>query len=104
MDKLQKQQSQSLSTPLCGKELEIVAPLFYINILTPYRVDDTILELWSININRLLPDVDPQEISDLMDAFMKNEVEWDRNLGIQNIFLGLQEKFPAKYRETKMVY
>lgn len=104
MDKLQTQQSQSLSTHLHGKELEIVKPLFYINLLTPFRVDDFIIEQWSITISRLLPNVEASEIEELMDAFMKGDVDYDKNLGIQNIFRGLVEKFPSKYYEPKMVY
>ena len=103
MNKIQKTNSLP-STHLESKEQEIAMKLYYVNILTPFRVDDSILELWSITVNRLLPDLETEELQSLMDAFMKNEVEFDRNLGIQNIFIGLAQKFPAKYEERKMVY
>lgn len=104
MDKLQINQSQSLNTPLQGKEIEIVKSIFYVNLLTPFRVDDFILEQWSIALNRMLPQVTPEELKELMDDFMTGTIEYDHKLGIQNIFQGLIEKFPAKYYTPKMVY
>jgi len=104
MEKNLIQPSQYQNTPLVGKELEIVKPLFYVNLLTPFRVDDFILEQWSISINRLLPEVEPEELVELMDSFMRGETEYDNKLGIQNIFIGLIDKFPAKYYKPKMVY
>lgn len=104
MDKLQKVQNQSVSTPLVGKELDIVIPLVKINILSPFRIQDEILEMWSMEINRMLPQLEVNELEELMDAFMIGELEYDHKLGVQNVFRGLVEKFPSKYYTPKMVY
>lgn len=104
MDKLVKHQDQSLNTPLTGKELQIVLPLVKINILTPFRIDDSIIEMWSMELNRLLPQMEIEELESLMDDFLKGDIEYDNKIGIQNIFKGLIEKYPAKYYTPKMVY
>jgi len=103
MDKLQKTSSH-LSTPLQSKEIEIAKSLFFVNILTPFRVDDSVLELWSQTINRLLPQLEIRELQALMDCFMKHEIEYETRLGVQNIFIGLAYKYSSKYKENKMVY
>lgn len=104
MDKSLKTQNQSLSTHLQDHEIEIAKSLFYVNLLTPFRVEDFIIEQWSITVSRMLPDVTSDEIQQLMDDFMTGEIEYDHKLGIQNIFKGITEKFPSKYYKPKMVY
>jgi len=99
------QNDQNLNTPLRGKELEIVVPLFYANLLSPFRVEDPILEQWSMTINRLIPELEISELEQLMDSFMRGHTEYDNKKGIQNIFTGLEELFPEKYEKPRgMVY
>lgn len=99
-----KTQNQQVSTPLKGKECDIAVAIYYINILTPFKVDDKTLEDWSICINRLLPDVEISELEELMNGFMMAKFEYDHKLGIQNIFKGLAQLDPDKYEQDKMVY
>lgn len=100
---LQKQ-NQSVSTNLQSKEIQMARSLFYVNLLSPFRVDDAIIEMWSVSLSRIDDRITPEEVQELMDAFMTGEIEYDNKIGIQNIFKGLEIKFASKYYKPKMVY
>lgn len=61
------------------------------NMLIPFPIHDKMMELWAIEIYRQRPDVNLQDLSDIMDMFMQEKFVWDTKKGIQNIFRALKE-------------
>ena len=55
------------------------------------KLDKPGLIHWANEIDRLAPDLDPAKLSLLIDLFKSDVIRWDKSLGIQNIFRGLEE-------------
>lgn len=80
----------SLSTHLNPKEVEIAKLIFHVNLLTSFPLADSQIEMWAQSINRLLPDLSLEKLQQVIDKMKMGEIEYDKNLGVQNIFLGIK--------------
>lgn len=56
----------------------------------PYPLGEGDLTDWAADVLRLCPDVEPGRIDFLLDLYKTEQLMWDRNKGIQNIFTGLR--------------
>lgn len=45
---------------------------------------------WADSLQRLLPDIDLEAMEFMIDNMKKGEIAYDKNAGIQNIFMGLK--------------
>lgn len=68
----------------------MVKVVMNVNDCLPFKMDAPELVHWAQEIDRLIPDVDPEAIRFLIDCFKTEDLIWDRNKGIQNMFLGLK--------------
>lgn len=75
---------------LSEKEVQIAGEIYGINQLVPYPLNSLQIADWAISINKLLPDLKISDLERLIDDFKKDELEWNYNKGIQNIFNGLK--------------
>jgi len=57
-----------------------------VNMLTPFKISADELCEWASEIERLSPETTPEKLSVLIDSFIKTELEFNKNEGIQNIF------------------
>ena len=66
------------------------------NNLLEFPIDIVIIMDWSVEINRLKPNLDTSDIDKLIDKFMMGDIEYNKHIGIANIFMGLRvvEKQP----------
>ena len=87
-----------LST-LSEKCKKISKVIVEVNKLTSFPLDAEELLRWSIDIERIYPDINLDALLFLMDCFKTDSIEWDKSKGIQNIFNGLN-----RIRLTNGVY
>ena len=60
-----------------------------VNMLTPFKISADELCEWASEIERLSPETTPEKLSVLIDSFIKTELDFNKNEGIQNIFRNL---------------
>ena len=66
----------------------IMKNVLHVNQLLAYTLTAENIAEWSISIWKIMPDVDPELIAFVLDAYKTDKLEWDKNKGIQNIFNG----------------
>jgi hypothetical protein len=81
--------NNSLSTLLNTKEIEIAKIVWHVNQLVAYPLNDNQIEAWSKSINELLPDLELEELSVLINNFKIGRYDWNYHYGIQNILKNL---------------
>ncbi len=70
------------------KDLALV--VLQVNKLLPFELSGPQVVDWTDDIIRLAPDVEADRLKFLFDLFKTEQLLWDRNKGIQNIFTGLK--------------
>lgn len=86
---LQKHQQQEKSLTISDKQKSILKVIADVNMLQGFPIQFDELKVWSADIERL-SGAGNDELRFLFDCFKTNELVWDRNMGIQNIFNGLK--------------
>lgn len=62
-----------------------------VNKLSPFPIGPQDLIGWAQDVERLVGGVDiPIRLQIVFDAFKTGDLEWDKSMGIQNIFRGLK--------------
>ena len=61
-----------------------------INKLVAFELDLKQLIDWSLDIKRLMPDVEPEHVQFILDCYKLEKLVWDERKGIQNIFSALK--------------
>lgn len=71
-----------------------------VNNLIPFKLTLDEVTDWSRQIDRIAPGIDLKALRFIMDAFATEALPYDRNKGIQNIFIALKrvDKSPEGYR------
>ena len=80
---------------------QIAKELFHINYLVAFPISDPMLEGWARSIDELDPQATPEEIKELIGNMKKGLEEFDKNKGIQNIFIGLRRLRMKKMNEIR---
>ncbi len=83
---------------LSEKEMKIGKEVYGINLLTPFPLSVNQIADWSKCINELKPDLQVEELKQAMDKLKLGTVEFNHQIGIQNIFNALRSL------ERPMVY
>ena len=91
-------------TVLSEKEIEIAKVIFHVNQLSNYPLGVPQIEDWSKSIEDIVPNLEIDDLKYLIKCFKIGEEHYDYKLGIQNIFIGLRNRFGGKYFKTKPVY
>lgn len=91
---LEKQKNQ---LSLSDREFSLCKEIYHINQLAPFPLDDNKIQEWARSIEDILPELNLDHLKDLISDFKRGKIEYDKNLGIQNIFTGLVSKFGMIY-------
>lgn len=98
MENQEIQKSQQ-NLPLLNDRLTKIGKLVYqMNLLAPYPLSDQSIIEWSKCIDELMPDLKLETLKEAIDNMKLGKLEYDKNLGIQNIFLAIRSL------ERPMVY
>lgn len=100
---LQKQ-NNGQSLQISQEVQEVGKAIYHVNQLTPFNIDDEMILSWSKSIFELIPNIEINDLKDLISDFKTDEIHYDNKLGIQNIFIGLKIKYATKYFKPKMRY
>lgn len=73
------------------KEVALCAAILEINKLRDFKMDDAEIMEWKDTILKLEPDVTPEILVFVVEQMMLGKIEYRKDLGIRNIFLGLKE-------------
>lgn len=84
------QHSGTLQVSLENKKQEICKILFHINQVIAYPKSDQELEDWAASLLTFNPELDPRKLAFLIDRFKLGEIEWQKDVGIQNITMNLR--------------
>lgn len=86
MTELVKQNNQ---LAIGERQKDILKVIADVNMLQGFPIHFEELKVWGADIERL-SGAGNDELRFLFDCFKTNELVWDRNMGIQNIFNGLK--------------
>jgi hypothetical protein len=91
---------------LGSEEKRICAILNTYNQLRPYKLDAVEVLEWKDSIIKLVKDLDIDALEFLVDKMIAGEMDYDRDKGIQNIFLGLKkvEKTETGYKILRSIW
>ena len=115
LQKSEQNQRQTLSTgnqaptilsTLSKREIAIAKVLVDVNNLIAFKMEAEEIGRWTKHLNRLVEKEEMKKLPFLMDCFMRGEIAYDRNEGIQNIFRGLKliAMEEGKFRVLKPIY
>jgi hypothetical protein len=92
MDLIKRTQATDTLTVPIGHERvrEVAVILAHIRQLTPFTVADTELENWARSILALSPNFDLNKLAFIINQFKLGNIEWQRDVGIQNIIMNLR--------------
>lgn len=82
---------------LNDRQFAICKELYHVNQLTPFPVSDDRIVEWAKSIEEILPQLDINHLRELFVDFKLGKISYDKNDGIQNIFMGLVAKFGMIY-------
>lgn len=88
MGNLQKISPQGSALTISDRQRDILRIIADVNMLQGYPIPFEELRVWGSDIERLSK-ATSEELRFLFDCFKTNKIVWDRTIGIQNIFLGL---------------
>lgn len=74
---------------LSKKELSICNSINEFNQLRSFKLNLSDVLQWKDTIIRLKPEIEPEAISFVVDKLILGELDYDKDLGIQNIINGL---------------
>lgn len=97
---IELRKEQSLLEKLPEKEFKICAALHRMNQLRSYKLGVIEILEWKDSILKLLPEVNISAIDFVIDKLITGELDYDANIGIKNITIGLNkiEKNEGSYR------
>lgn len=72
------------------KEMSIGKILLGVNELSAFPLNTEQISDWAKSINELSPELELGKLKLVIDKMKMGEIEYDKGLGIQNIFLGLK--------------
>lgn len=98
MEKPVKTNTQALNLEIRNIGIE----LFQYNQLTPYTISDAQITDWSKSLLELIPELTANILKKLIDGMKTTKYPFDKNIGIQNIFIAYNH-YLGKYR-TKLDY
>lgn len=76
---------------LSNQTKALVKSVAEVNELVAFKMENETVLHWALEVERLAPGTKPEKLSFLIDCFKTEQLYWDRNLGIQNIFGGLKQ-------------
>lgn len=82
------------------RDFEIARTVYEFNKLRSFKLSTVEILEWKDSILKLMPDIDANKLMFVIEKMMDGTLEYDHNLGIQNIFRGLKkvELFEGTYR------
>src|SRR5689334_2389357 len=83
-----KKQESSLT--ISEAHAKIIVAIGEVNKLGAFPLGKDELTDWASDVMRLSPEVESQRLDFLFDLYKTEQLVWDRNKGIQNIFSGLR--------------
>ena len=72
------------------KQKEFCKILFKLNLCVAYPINDKIIELWSENLIRLMPETTVEELNSLIDRYLLGEMVYAPEKGLGNITANLK--------------
>jgi hypothetical protein len=87
---------------LNSEQNNLAIELFHYNQLTPFTLTDIQIIDWVRSISELRKEITPEILKELIDGMKTTRFPFDKNLGIQNIFIA-HDHLLGKYR-TKLQY
>lgn len=92
MDIIKKQaQAGTLTVPIGHERVhELAKILFHVNQLVPFPKSDAELEDWARSLLSFSPNFDSRKLVFLINEFKLGRIEWQKDVGIQNITMNLQ--------------
>jgi hypothetical protein len=90
----QLQKNTSTTIALSEHETSIAQQVFRVNQLSPWALTNGQIVDWTKTILELIPDATPQKIKDIVDKYILEEIEWNKEKGIQNITKYLKKPKP----------
>lgn len=100
-----KRQSQQIVSVTLPNDA-IIRAVYQFNQLRAYSLTEIEMMEWARSIERLLPDLDIDALNFLIDKMKTGEMEYDKAVGIQNIFNGMKkiEKTESGYKILKAIW
>jgi hypothetical protein len=74
-----------MDVELSLKQDSIATVVFKVNMLQPYPLGVLQIEDWAIAIDTIVPNLDIQELKEVIYQYMIGGLNWDSTKGIQNI-------------------
>lgn len=102
----QRNKAQESGLILSDQTKAIVKAVAEVNELVAYKMENETILHWSLEVERLAPGTEPEKLAFLIDCFKTEQLYWDRNVGIQNIFGGLKQikKTEKGYQLLKAIW
>lgn len=102
---LESGQLEKLST-LSEHQIALFKTIGEVNSLVSFKLEIEDLLAWTLDLERLRPHTTKEELAWLIDQFKTGEIVWDRNQGIQNLFVNLKKivKENGVYRLLKPIW
>jgi hypothetical protein len=69
----------------------VIKAVYQFNQLRAFSLTDIEIVEWAASIARLLPELNPSALEFMVDKMKIGEIQFDKTLGIQNIFNGLKQ-------------
>lgn len=86
---------------LSSSQIEICKEISHVNELTTFFIPDHRLEEWAVSINEILPNLEIEDLKNVIIDFKIGELEYNHKEGVQNIFFGLRTNYGGKYFPKK---
>jgi hypothetical protein len=108
-NQLQKSQAQETSLTPSVRAVRIADKLLQLGMLSDYPMNEAFGEKmveWAMDLDRLMTYEDLEKLPFILDCFKTNELNYDHNRGIRNIFDALPrvEKTETGFRVLKSIW
>lgn len=83
--------------------MEIAKIVSHINQLSNFPLSVPQISDWSKSVNDICPNLEVDDLKYLIRCFKIGEEHYDAKIGVQNIFVGLKNRFGGKYIKSNVV-
>lgn len=89
-NQLQKREQHGTLSTVSDKCVRIAKVVVDVNMLVGFPMQAEEIVEWSAELERMLPDSELHKLKFMFDCYKRDELVWDKQKGIQNIFNGLK--------------
>lgn len=101
MKEIQLNNSQNAQLSLSENQFNICKEIYHVNQLTAFPVNDERLSEWARSIEEIVPNLEIEDLKNVIIDFKIGELEYNHKEGVQNIFFGLRTNYGGKYFPKK---